>query len=59
MLVAPIYEQAALDALQQKEAIRILADEERRAPDAVERDFARCAAGCWSRIATATPSRAS
>ena len=45
VLVAPIYEQEALDALQQKEAIRILADEERRAPDAIERDFRKVRGG--------------
>jgi phosphoribosylaminoimidazolecarboxamide formyltransferase/IMP cyclohydrolase len=45
VLVAPIYEQAALDALQQKEAIRILADEERRAPDPMERDFKKVRGG--------------
>ena len=45
VLVAPIYEQAALDALQQKEAIRILADEERRAPDAIERDLRKVRGG--------------
>jgi phosphoribosylaminoimidazolecarboxamide formyltransferase / IMP cyclohydrolase len=45
VLVAPIYEQAALDALQQKEAIRILADEERRTPDPMERDFRKVRGG--------------
>jgi phosphoribosylaminoimidazolecarboxamide formyltransferase / IMP cyclohydrolase len=45
VLVAPIYEQAALDALQQKEAIRILADEERRAPDPAERDMRKVRGG--------------
>jgi phosphoribosylaminoimidazolecarboxamide formyltransferase/IMP cyclohydrolase len=45
VLVAPIYEQAALDVLQQKEAIRILADEERRTPDPMERDFRKVRGG--------------
>ena len=45
VLVAPIYEQAALDALQEKEAIRILADEERRTPDPMERDFRKVRGG--------------
>ncbi len=45
VLVAPIYEQAALDALQQKEAVRILADEERRAPAPTERDMRRVRGG--------------
>jgi phosphoribosylaminoimidazolecarboxamide formyltransferase/IMP cyclohydrolase len=45
VLVAPIYEQAALDALQQKEAIRILADEERRSPSPIERDLRRVRGG--------------
>jgi phosphoribosylaminoimidazolecarboxamide formyltransferase/IMP cyclohydrolase len=45
VLVAPIYEQAALDALQQKEAIRILADEERRAPAPMERDLRKVRGG--------------
>jgi phosphoribosylaminoimidazolecarboxamide formyltransferase/IMP cyclohydrolase len=45
VLVAPIYEQEALDALEQKEAIRILADEERRTPDPGERDMRRVRGG--------------
>jgi phosphoribosylaminoimidazolecarboxamide formyltransferase / IMP cyclohydrolase len=45
VLAAPIYEQAALDVLQQKEAIRILADEERRSPDTEERDFRKVRGG--------------
>ena len=45
VLVAPIYEQAALDALQQKEAIRILADEERRSPNPDERDLRKVRGG--------------
>ncbi len=45
VLAAPIYEQAALDVLQQKEAIRILADEERRAPNPEERDFRKVRGG--------------
>ena len=45
VLIAPIYEQEALDVLQQKEAIRILDDEERRAPDAIERDFRKVRGG--------------
>jgi phosphoribosylaminoimidazolecarboxamide formyltransferase / IMP cyclohydrolase len=45
VLVAPIYEQAALDALQQKEAIRILADEERRSANPDERDLRKVRGG--------------
>jgi phosphoribosylaminoimidazolecarboxamide formyltransferase/IMP cyclohydrolase len=45
VLAAPIYEQAALDVLQQKEAIRILADEERRSPNPEERDFRKVRGG--------------
>jgi phosphoribosylaminoimidazolecarboxamide formyltransferase / IMP cyclohydrolase len=45
VLAAPIYEQAALDVLQQKEAIRILADEERRAANPEERDFRKVRGG--------------
>ena len=45
VLAAPIYEQAALDVLQQKDAIRILADEERRAPNPEERDFRKVRGG--------------
>jgi phosphoribosylaminoimidazolecarboxamide formyltransferase/IMP cyclohydrolase len=45
VLAAPIYEQAALDVLQQKEAIRILADEERRAPNPDERDIRKIRGG--------------
>jgi phosphoribosylaminoimidazolecarboxamide formyltransferase/IMP cyclohydrolase len=45
VLAAPIYEQAALDVLQQKEAIRILADEERRAPNPDERDVRKVRGG--------------
>ncbi len=45
VLAAPIYEQAALDVLQRKDAIRILADEERRAPNPEERDFRKVRGG--------------
>ena len=38
VLIAPGYEEAALDVLQSKEAIRILRDEERRGADPRERD---------------------
>jgi phosphoribosylaminoimidazolecarboxamide formyltransferase/IMP cyclohydrolase len=39
VLSAPGYEDGALDVLQQKEAIRILDEEERRQIDSTERDF--------------------
>ena len=45
VLIAPGYEDGALDVLQQKEAIRILCGEERRAPDPVERDAKRVLGG--------------
>jgi phosphoribosylaminoimidazolecarboxamide formyltransferase / IMP cyclohydrolase len=45
VLIAPGFEDGALDVLQQKEAIRILCDEERRQPDAGERDMKRVTGG--------------
>ena len=45
VLIAPDYEHGALAVLQQKEAIRILADEERRTPDPMERDFRKVRGG--------------
>jgi len=45
VLIAPGYEEGALDVLQQKEAIRILCGEERRDPDPVERDTKRVLGG--------------
>ncbi|HEX7060190.1 MAG TPA: bifunctional phosphoribosylaminoimidazolecarboxamide formyltransferase/IMP cyclohydrolase [Solirubrobacterales bacterium] len=45
VLIAPDYEEGALDVLQQKEAIRILCNEERREPDAAERDAKRVLGG--------------
>ncbi len=45
VLIAPDYEDGALDVLQQKEAIRILRNEERREPDAGERDAKRVLGG--------------
>jgi phosphoribosylaminoimidazolecarboxamide formyltransferase / IMP cyclohydrolase len=45
VLIAPGYEEVALDVLQQKEAIRILADEERRRQDPAERDLKRVRGG--------------
>ncbi len=45
VLIAPGYEDGALEVLQQKEAIRILSDEERRQPDAAERDVKRVLGG--------------
>ncbi len=45
VLIAPEYEDAALEVLQQKEAIRILCGEERRDPDPVERDSKRVLGG--------------
>ena len=45
MLNAPGFEDGALDVLQQKEAIRILYEEERRQPDPGERDVKRVLGG--------------
>jgi phosphoribosylaminoimidazolecarboxamide formyltransferase/IMP cyclohydrolase len=45
VLIAPGYEPEALEVLQQKEAIRILADEERRRPDPRDRDMKRVRGG--------------
>jgi phosphoribosylaminoimidazolecarboxamide formyltransferase/IMP cyclohydrolase len=45
VLIAPGYEQGALDVLQRKDAIRILCDEERRGPNAGERDMKRVRGG--------------
>jgi phosphoribosylaminoimidazolecarboxamide formyltransferase/IMP cyclohydrolase len=45
VLVAPGYEDGALDILQQKESIRILQDDEHRATDPRERDMKRVRGG--------------
>src|SRR3954447_14321212 len=45
VLSAPDYEEGALEVLQQKEAIRILCEEERRQPDSGERDVKRVVGG--------------
>src|SRR3954447_11655788 len=45
VLIAPSYEEGALEVLQQKEAIRILADEERRRTGPEEREFKRVRGG--------------
>jgi phosphoribosylaminoimidazolecarboxamide formyltransferase/IMP cyclohydrolase len=45
VLIAPDYEEGALEVLQQKEAIRILAGEERRVADPRERDSKRVLGG--------------
>ncbi len=45
VLIAPDYEHGALDVLQQKEAIRILCEEERRRRDPHERDVKRVLGG--------------
>jgi phosphoribosylaminoimidazolecarboxamide formyltransferase/IMP cyclohydrolase len=45
VLLAPGYEAGALDVLQQKEAIRILDEEERRDSDPVERDVKKVLGG--------------
>ena len=45
MLLAPDYEPAALEALQRKQDVRILADRERRGFDAAERDYKRVVGG--------------
>jgi phosphoribosylaminoimidazolecarboxamide formyltransferase / IMP cyclohydrolase len=45
VLIAPGFEDGALDVLAQKEAIRILCEEERRQPDPDERDVKRVLGG--------------
>ncbi|HET8638924.1 MAG TPA: bifunctional phosphoribosylaminoimidazolecarboxamide formyltransferase/IMP cyclohydrolase [Solirubrobacterales bacterium] len=45
VLIAPGFEDGALEVLQQKEAIRILCEEERRQPDPAERDVKRVLGG--------------
>jgi phosphoribosylaminoimidazolecarboxamide formyltransferase / IMP cyclohydrolase len=45
VLIAPGFEEGALKVLQQKEAIRILCDEERRQADPAERDVKRVRGG--------------
>ncbi len=45
VLIAPAYEDGALEVLQRKEAIRILREEERREPDGAERDMKRVCGG--------------
>jgi phosphoribosylaminoimidazolecarboxamide formyltransferase / IMP cyclohydrolase len=45
VLLVPGFEDGALEVLQQKEAIRILCDEERRQPDPAERDVKRVRGG--------------
>jgi phosphoribosylaminoimidazolecarboxamide formyltransferase/IMP cyclohydrolase len=45
VLIAPGYEDGALEVLQQKEAIRILRNDERRHPDPEERDAKRVLGG--------------
>jgi phosphoribosylaminoimidazolecarboxamide formyltransferase/IMP cyclohydrolase len=45
VLLAPGYEPAALEALQRKQDVRILADRERRGFDAAERDYKRVVGG--------------
>jgi phosphoribosylaminoimidazolecarboxamide formyltransferase/IMP cyclohydrolase len=45
VLLAPDYEPAALEALQRKKDVRILADRERRGFDAAERDYKRVVGG--------------
>jgi phosphoribosylaminoimidazolecarboxamide formyltransferase / IMP cyclohydrolase len=45
VLIAPGFEQGALDVLQQKEAIRILCSEERRGANPAERDIKRVRGG--------------
>ena len=45
VLIAPGFEDGALEVLQQKEAIRILCEEERRDPDDDERDVKRVLGG--------------
>ncbi|MEP6976420.1 MAG: bifunctional phosphoribosylaminoimidazolecarboxamide formyltransferase/IMP cyclohydrolase [Thermoleophilia bacterium] len=45
VLLAPEYDPAALEALQRKKDVRILADRERRGFDAAERDYKRVVGG--------------
>jgi phosphoribosylaminoimidazolecarboxamide formyltransferase/IMP cyclohydrolase len=45
VLIAPGYDDGALEVLQQKEAIRILREDERRNPDPLERDSKRVLGG--------------
>jgi phosphoribosylaminoimidazolecarboxamide formyltransferase / IMP cyclohydrolase len=45
VLISPEYEEGALEVLQQKEAIRILCNEERRDADPIERDAKRVLGG--------------
>jgi phosphoribosylaminoimidazolecarboxamide formyltransferase / IMP cyclohydrolase len=45
VLIAPAYEDGALEVLQQKEAIRILCEEERRQPEPQERDVKKVHGG--------------
>jgi phosphoribosylaminoimidazolecarboxamide formyltransferase/IMP cyclohydrolase len=45
VLLAPEYEPAALEALQRKKDVRILAERERRGFDAAERDYKRVVGG--------------
>jgi phosphoribosylaminoimidazolecarboxamide formyltransferase / IMP cyclohydrolase len=45
VLIAPGFEEGALEVLQQKQAIRILCDEERRQADPAERDVKRVRGG--------------
>ena len=45
VLIAPAFEDGALEVLQRKEAIRILCDEERRRPNPGERDIKRVRGG--------------
>jgi phosphoribosylaminoimidazolecarboxamide formyltransferase/IMP cyclohydrolase len=45
VLIAPHYEEAALEILQRKDAIRILCDEEQHEDNAVERDMKRVRGG--------------
>ncbi len=45
VLIAPGYEEGALEVLQQKEAIRILSEEERRQPNPTERDVKKVFGG--------------
>src|SRR3954449_4137795 len=45
VLIAPGYDDRALEVLQQKEAIRILREDERRGPDSRERDSKRVLGG--------------
>ena len=54
----PGYDDDALEVLQQKQNVRILENQERRARRSPSTTSSACAAACWSRTATRASSRA-